>query len=324
MSTALTLVVLIASGAGGGGASDPSAGAMVRAARHALGAPTRVIVRDLPPSLDDAGAVAIGHALGADVVVELAWGDAARRRATVRVHADAAPRWIDRDIGFDAGDADRERGRTLGFAVASMLPEREAAMPRDELPDDDVPDAREPGAAPEGAPRSRARVAIDALGTGSVGVAGYADAVGGAVRAAWYVGSRVALRAGGAFRTGSIVAADGTLRSVALSAGVGWRAVIPSARAPLGAGLRADAVLLRDIVTRSGSGEPGEQARGRWLPAIDVTLEGSYRAFDPVSFVFAGGAELAFGATDVLVAGRPVAAIPPLRLVGEAGIRLEF
>ena len=42
------------------------------------------------------------------------------------------------------------------------------------------------------------------------------------------------------------------------------------------------------------------------------------------SFVFAGGAELAFGATEVLVAGRQVAAIPPLRLVGEAGIRLEF
>lgn len=319
MSTALTLVVLIASGAAGGGASDPSAGAMVRAARHALGPSTRVIVRDLPPSLDDADAVAMGHALGADVVVELAWGDAGRRRATVRVHADAAPRWIDRDIGFDAGDADRERGRTLGFAVASMLPERPDAPPRDELPDDDAADAREPGATP--APRPRARVAIDALGAGSIGVAGYADAVGGAVRAAWYVGPRFALRAGGAFRTGAIVAADGTLRSVALSAGLGWRAVIPSARAPLGAGLRADAVLLRDIVTRSGSGEP---AQGRWLPAVDLTLEGTYRAFDPVSFVFAGGAELVLGSTDVLVAGRQVATLPPLRLVGEAGIRLEF
>jgi hypothetical protein len=321
MSTALTLVVLIASGAAGGGASDPSAGAMVRAARHALGAATRVIVRDLPPSLDDADAVAMGHALGADVVVELAWGDAARRRATVRVHADAAPRWIDRDIGFDAGDADRERGRTLGFAVASMLPEREGAPPRDEIPDDDAPEARDPGPTPEVRPRPRARFAVDALGAGSIGVAGYADAVGGAVRAAWYVGPRFALRAGGAFRTGSIVAADGTLRSVALSAGVGWRAVIPSSRAPLGAGLRADAVLLRDIVARSGGGEP---AQGRWLPAVDLTLEGTYRAFDPVSFVFAGGAELAFGATDVLVAGRQVAAIPPLRLVGEVGIRLEF
>jgi hypothetical protein len=118
MADPVSLIVLVAAGMAG----DPTTLAMLRAARDALGdAPVEVREAHATPSDDDALAVEQqGHA---DAVVELAWIGAGRQHAKLRLHIARTGRWVERTIGFRPADAPAERGRTLGFAVASILPE---------------------------------------------------------------------------------------------------------------------------------------------------------------------------------------------------------
>src|SRR5262249_49593528 len=104
--------------------NDPTVGAMTKAAREALGEGANVMVRDLPRGMSDDDAVALGRTLRADAVVEIVWTDGTHQRVRVHLHSEKRARWLDREIGFDEKDADAERGRTIGFTVASMIPER--------------------------------------------------------------------------------------------------------------------------------------------------------------------------------------------------------
>ncbi len=121
MADAATLIVLVAAAE----ATDPTTHAMARATRDALGPTARVIVRETPGDPGDADAIAAERAENADAVVELSWvasREGRHRQASVRVHLRGG-RWIDRWITFRPTDADAERGRTLGFAIASILPD---------------------------------------------------------------------------------------------------------------------------------------------------------------------------------------------------------
>jgi len=121
MGDAVTLIVLVAAGA----ARDPTTVAMTGATRDALGGAI-VEVRETRSPLDDDAALTVETSAHADAVVELGWADRRHRQATLRLHIAAGRRWIERVIRFTPSDAYAERGRTLGFAVASMLPEAAA------------------------------------------------------------------------------------------------------------------------------------------------------------------------------------------------------
>jgi len=98
----------------------------MRGATHdALGG-ALVEVRETRGLPDDETAVAIETSAHADAVVELGWADPRHRQANLRLHIASGGRWIERVIHFKPSDAQAERGRTLGFAVASMLPEAAA------------------------------------------------------------------------------------------------------------------------------------------------------------------------------------------------------
>ena len=119
MADAATLVVLVAAGA----ARDPTTVAMTAAARDALGG-AAVEVRETRVLPNDEAALAAEANVHAEAVVEVGWADGRHRQATLRLHiATAGGRWIERVVRFKPSDAYAERGRTLGFAVASMLPE---------------------------------------------------------------------------------------------------------------------------------------------------------------------------------------------------------
>jgi len=119
MSAAVMLIVFVAGGEG----DDATSHALVRATRAALGADSQVEVREARELPADATAVVAQDQAHADAVAELTWADATHRRARLHVHVARTGRWIDRSIGFQASDQPAERGRTLGFAIASMLPE---------------------------------------------------------------------------------------------------------------------------------------------------------------------------------------------------------
>jgi hypothetical protein len=127
MADAATLIVLVAAGE----AADATTRAMARATREALGPVAHVIVRETAGEPGDADVAAVEHSDNPDAVVELSWigvRESRHRQASVRMHLRTG-RWVDRWITFRPTDADGERGRTVGFAIASILPEESGEHP---------------------------------------------------------------------------------------------------------------------------------------------------------------------------------------------------
>ena len=140
MGGPLTVVVLVAAG----GAAEPTTMAIERAASEALGHDARVVVRESTGAPTDGEALAIESEANEGAVVEVTWNDRGHRVAMLRVHLAGRRRWMDRTIGFAASDADPERGRTIGLALASMLPDPDPAPALPTAP---------PPAPPEAAPQ---------------------------------------------------------------------------------------------------------------------------------------------------------------------------
>ncbi|MEA2753139.1 MAG: hypothetical protein QOI41_7282 [Myxococcales bacterium] len=335
MSTAaLTLLVLIASGDGGRDASGPVATSMARAVREALGGEAQVIVREAVKVPSDDDAIALGRELHADAVIELLWKDPEHRRATLHFHAEpGASRWTDREVGFDATDADAERGRMIGFALASMLPERAggavtpapapaappapvALPPRRERDEIDGGEARE-----EGPPERPGEVlrwfgSVDLAAEGSLG--GDATGIGAALSARWDFARSFSARVGGAMRAGDVGAAGASSTIYSGALGLVWRMLPATTTRSLGLAVRADALATNVRLRRASSHAT------LWLPGADLALEASWMFGKPLALFAAVGAELAFGAPDVFLFSQQVTTIPAVRALGEAGIRVHF
>src|SRR5208283_4723946 len=118
MADPVTLFILVAAGE----RADLTR-AMVGATHEALGASAVVVVREVSGELSDAEAMATERSERADAVVELSWVDSRHQQAALRMHVAQEERWVERSIGFLRSDADSERGRTLGFAIASVFPQ---------------------------------------------------------------------------------------------------------------------------------------------------------------------------------------------------------
>ncbi|MDB5212601.1 MAG: hypothetical protein JWO86_528 [Myxococcaceae bacterium] len=335
MSTAaLTLLVLIASGDGGRDASGPVATSMARAVREALGADAQVIIRETARVPSDDEAIALGRELRASAVIELLWKDPEHRRATLHFHADpGASRWTDREVGFDATDADAERGRMIGFALASMLPERAASQatvapaPAAPPPMPPLPPRREPGEiedADERSERPPARPgevlrwfgAVDLAAAGSLG--GDATGIGAALSARWDFAPTFSARVGGAVRAGDVGAADASSTIYSGALGLVWRALPATTTRTFGLALRADVLAMQVRLERASSHAT------LWLPGADLAVEASWMFAKPLALFAAVGGEVAFGAPDVLLFSNRVTTIPPFRGLGEAGIRVHF
>src|ERR1019366_5720802 len=130
MAGVLTLIIFVASG----DSDDSTSRSMLRATRSALGAQSHVELRGARDPASVAQALEGGGPAPADAVVEVTWTESGHRQATLRVHVSRSDRWVDRSIGFHASDVDAERGRTIGFAVASMIPEASGGPASDAEP----------------------------------------------------------------------------------------------------------------------------------------------------------------------------------------------
>lgn len=237
MSGAIVLVVLIA------GRDDPaSTDAALKAARTALPAETSIVLQrlDAPPSDDAVLEVEKRERAQAVAVVVT---DATGRRVRLHVHRADDRRWIDRDIAFESVDQAGERGRTLGFAMASMMPESFSSP----SPPPPPPVTAPPPAAPEKPERPlplplRAPVAaLDAAALGALGISGYAGGLGARVGAAWLPSPRVGLRLDGTIRSAEVAPAQVSSLVVTAGPGVSIDAV---AADPVGLGFRLSALAI--------------------------------------------------------------------------------
>jgi hypothetical protein len=314
MTPAVVLAILVTSGE----AASPATAAMASAAAEVVGAEDSVRVVEVSV-LSDGEALRVEQGLATRVVVELAWSDAQHLRARLRLHAARTDRWIDRDFVFVAADTPSERGRALGFAMASMIPEGDPSIPiatRAEPPRDQAPEAPPPG------PN-----AIDAAFEAGTGLGGPAGGLGGRLAFERFVADRASLGLSLAARLGHITNLDARVLTSCLGVGGALWAVAPTGTNRLGLAIRGEALVLYERVAHvdaSGTTTWKDYA----LPGGALRLEGTVRLAGALELMMAGGAEIAFGTVDVTVVAAPpaggTASLPATRAIAEVGLRARF
>ncbi len=240
------------------------------------------------------------------------------RRAHLKVRPQPSAEWLERDLGFDAHDLVAERGRAVGLAIASMLPELPEAPPLPAASTRTHP-APPRGPRPQPAPLGEVQLRVQ-LGLAPGGLGG---GVGGALEGQLYLGPLVGLHATFGLRGADAPAVEGTESHLRAGGGlaVRWRV----ARAfELGAAL--DLLVLRDSVGHfSIDGDdltPVSQARA--LPGLRGDLRAAWFFTGNAAVGLSLGAEGAFGETAVFLERKQVTSVVPLRLLLEPGLSVRF
>lgn len=319
---ATSLVVLIIAHT----TSEPLSVAFAQAARGVLGADATIAMLEVPSDPEDEQSVA--RAGAADGVIELSW-ESDGNSARVHCYIAAERRWVDREVRFGSSRANpavegAERGRLLGFAAATMFasgpaPEPERAAAPAVLPN--VVAERRPAAPKPPSVTADPTRDLEFAGIASTGIDGTAGGLGAAaaLRVAWTGPLWARAMVGG--RAGNIPLAQATTRTVLLGAGVALRAQ-PWRSVELGA--RLDAFATYFEATHLSEDDVVPATRRRWLPAADLVVEAGMRFAGSAGLFAGGGCEVGLGRTDVYTHGIRVATVPPLRAVGEIGIRVGF
>jgi hypothetical protein len=318
--SAIVILLLIARGE----AADPTTQGAVRATHELLGDDLRVEVRELDAPPTDERALELGSQVGAGAVIELVWDSRDHAQARVHFHVEPRPGWNDRVIGFMQSDDFWERGRTVGFAIASMLPSTAPVdLPlRAEVPAPRSAELESPVITPE--PQRHWLGMVDAMGSAAVGVGGESPGWGGAASARWYFGYPIGFRLGFSARAGEIDPAQATTLQMHLAAGLVWIATAATRQRRFELGVRIDALAMRERLTHFDSDDTEPVDLARWMPGADAAIEGSW-LFNPTAGLIASiGGEVAFGKTDVTLHYERVATVPPLRVVFQTGVRASF
>lgn len=336
MTSALVVLVLVGAHDGGEAATAAIRRAMVDALRDRA----EVVIRSVDRLPTDDQALDEARDAHAAVLAEVGWSDEPQAQASVHVHIAGMGGWLDRRIGFSASDAPAERGRTVGFAIASVMPEATAggAAPSPTPPTpaplipppsavQEEPRAPPPAEAPKpppaapGAVPSFQREAIGAVDLSLVGAWGGAADGGGVEIGGERRWRSVSARAALQWRTGDITAAQVRTLMLSFAPGIAWRPIEPTESTPFGVGLRAGYLIVREQLTRpiDGASPPA-----RWQSGAQALVEGVWQFARGALAVVAIGGETTFGTLDVVVGGRTVTSIEPLRLLAEGGIRARF
>jgi hypothetical protein len=306
-------------------------GAIARALDQAMDAAGTVSIRALSgstPAPDLSAACGEAGVTGAATVV---WAAAERQEATVQVRHCATGETSRFRLSFASGDPTAERGRSVGFVIASAL--HTAAPPP-------VLDARAPPASPapptpaqrpvvaltaQDPPRSpvtRGR-ALEALLLVGVPLGGDGDGIGGGLAGrlagprGW--GARLGLQA----RSGQINAAQASIFEAGLTTGVTYTVHPEASGLTPAVGLRLDVSLLYEAITHFSSDDPDPVRRQRLFPGGAGMVELTW-PLGPLDLHLGTGLQVAFAVADVLVRGIKVAEIPAWRATVEAGFRVDF
>ncbi|AKV02279.1 hypothetical protein AKJ09_08942 [Labilithrix luteola] len=261
------------------------------------------------------------------------WDDAGQQ-ATLHFVRPAEGQWNDRRIEFEPSDAPAERGRTVGFALASMVPEdvaRATSPPRPGPPETSQPLSPAPDG-PHEQPRPARRagplaessfITLDACASVTSGIDGFGGGAGGVLGARLRLGGAFRLRLAAGLRAGSIAPAQATTRLLSGAVGLAWQPWLDASRR-WSAGARIDVLLLHQEVSHLSADDIEPARLGRLVPGASVAAEAAYRLGDQVALVIAAGPEVAFGRLDVVVHDHHVASLAPVSVFVEGGLRVSF
>jgi hypothetical protein len=154
---------------------------------------------------------------------------------------------------------------------------------------------------------------------------GTATGYGGMLDGAVFLIPELSIRAGLALRAGPVADLPGSDLVASIGAGVEWWPLPTTTRRRLGLGVRSGALLIRHQVFATSSAG-GTESYGRFVPAAELIPLLAWAPSGGMEVLLGAGAEVAFGATDIRrgAAREVVARIPPLRVLGQAGVRFRF
>jgi hypothetical protein len=331
---------------------EPTTIPLERAAREVLGPSAELQVEAVRDLLSDTAA--LERAGAADGVVELHWNGT---RQTVELHCYVASeqRWVDRTIQFAPADRDPDRGRMLGFVLASMFvdaPSFARARALGQAPLERAP-LEMPSPAPvpsqarlaepagkaaaestvtpadsthapaarwqqEGGPHSLefAGVATSALGASDGAELGALAALGIPLL------EPVSLRIQLAARQGEIPVAQANVRRVIAGVGLAWNALPESSHVELR--LRADALGSWIGISHLSSDDVAAVGSHGWLFGGEAVATLGYRISTLLTFSLGVGVEAMLGQTHVFTHGVERATLPGIRGLGELGFVTHF
>lgn len=304
-----------------------------QAIQRVLGSDARVQTQLV--SSDPADDEVVSKASEMDGVVELSFSPEGE---TARLHCYVSreKRWLDREISFGESRGSvrseiTERGRLLGFAVATMyadeatVAEPEVAVtPATKGPPPTIvpkaatvpPDRRTP------APEHRARRVAEFAAIVSSGLGGTAAGLGASAGFRLGLAGPVWGRLLLAGRSGNIPQAQASTRTALLGGGLALALLPESSSYELGARLDAFASYFEASHLSEDDAIPAQ--RSRWQLGGDLVAEGGWR-LSPVAGLFVGvGVEAMLGATAVYTHHNRVALVPPFRATAELGFRTRF
>lgn len=301
--------------------STPGTNALTGAAAEALGPDTQVRLAVAP----DPEGMRLDDARDASAVVRITWDEAEHRRARLLCFFRDSKRFVDREVVFESSDPERERGRTLGFLLASMLLDASVRAPADPTAAPrEQPEAPHKDAASETARSSASTAPRTAL----LGAAEFASAGSVVGYGFWFavertLGSQRFWLGGSAHaRFGSIEHAQASSRVIGLGLQASWLALRAG---PVWAGARfgcSVAQLRAARGTESSSG--GSQTQSRILPSAEVLVHGGYR-FSPASALSLQlGTELLPGTTEIYVGDSHLATWPWAAFLARVGVETAF
>jgi len=320
-------------GACGGEAMGAAFG---EAVRRVLG--RDIVIRQEAAAADPADEDAEARASGNDGVVELSFSPSGDR-AHLHCYLARERRWLDREIGFGERRAGlrteiAERGRLLGFAVATMFGGSDAP---DGAPTEPPP-AKPAGTAPAAVTSSAARApssdtrattdverpsrSIEFAGVASTGLRGSAGSLGASAGLRLRATGPLWVRGFISGRTGNLPTAQATTRTALIGGGVSlsWS---PRASA-FEVGARFDAFVSYFDATHLSEDDVEPDRRSRWLPGGALVAEAAGRFTSSTAATLGLGLEGMLGKTDIYTHDLRVAVVPPLRVIAEVGFRSHF
>jgi hypothetical protein len=296
------------------------------------------VVRPSDAGASDADLTAMGNAAHATLLGVVSWSDK-QRRVVIRFVTLPGGRWNDREVRFDAADVPNERGRTVGFALASMMPEEAFADPaaHPPAPPPAPPPVPPPSPSPSPSPSlspppAEARppapprpnpLALDACGLAVAAPSGYGGGIGGVLALRVPLVGALGVRVAANARAESIGPAQASLRAITGAAGLAWQPWLDPQRR-WAVGLRADALLVNLDVAHLSEDDAEAAHLSRFMGGVDGALEGTFRFAEHAALVSAVGTEVVFGRTDIYVGERQVTSLPPVKLMAELGLRVSF
>lgn len=350
MGAALIVVILVAAGESGDASTKSTSAALEETARR----PVAVSIREIAAVPDEAEAAWIAADAKVDVIAEVGWAGAAHQHAIIHLHGRDGRVLRASELDFGASEPKRERGKAIGFAIATMLADEpvaqgiltsaaaaEGSSPREPASAAEPPSADPTGshatpstttttAAAERGQPDRAvhdeppppRFAVEGAGTAAADVRGASTGIGPVLRLQWNAGQDVGLRVGGAARW--FAAGGRSASELAGTAGVLWtfarsRSFAAAARAEVGALHDAYTEEIRETNPRGKVLPPRFVESSTWVPSFLAGVEGDWRPSRMAALFVALNAE-ATTRTVTTEAGAP----SPIWASFEGGVRISF